>query len=282
MTDDLTLDDLPQPIETGTVAPGTLSVDDDNPNTMPNDLFDVLCDRIRTRGWIGNAIIVDEDGLIADGEHRWKAAQEIGLSEVPIKRYDLTDAQRRVIRQELNKINGSHDDLLDAQEYNTLVNEGLDEPLRELTAARDEDVDGLLDEMAERDLAPDDVQDLLAGGGMDVKYTDKIETPEYEPTQDEPPALTALYDDERFQELLAVIDDADLPEDVAAFARLAAHRHIVFDYEHIAEYYAHASPEVQAVFEALTLVIVDVDQAIEQGFVDFAETELEGVTGDAA
>jgi hypothetical protein len=281
MTDDLTLDDLPQPIEDGTAAPGALAVDDDNPNSMPDGLFDLLCDRIRTRGWIGNAIIVDEDGLIADGEHRWKAAKEIGLSEVPIKRYDLTDAERRVIRQELNKINGTHDDLLDAQEYNTLVNEGLDEPLRELTEARGEDVDDLLDEMAERDLAPDEVQDLL-DGGMDVEYTDKIETPEYTPTRDEPPPLAACYDDERFQELLAVIDDADLPEDVAAFARLAAHRHIVFDYENIAEYYAHAPAEVQAVFEALTLVIIDFDQAIEQGFVDFAETELDGVEGDAS
>ncbi len=41
----------------------------------------------------------------------------------------------------------------------------------------------------------------------------------------------------------------------------------VFDYEQIAEYYAHAPAEVQELMERSALVIVDFGRAIEDGFV---------------
>lgn len=49
--------------------------------------------------------------------------------------------------------------------------------------------------------------------------------------------------------------------------RAAATRHIVFNYERIADYYASASKEVQELMEQSALVIIDFDKAIEQGFV---------------
>jgi len=74
---------------------------------------------------------------------------------------------------------------------------------------------------------------------------------------------------------MSLIDAAEINPDLLEFFQLAAQRHIVFDYENIAEYYAHADPDVQEVMEALTLIIVDYDQAIEQGFVDFANKVTE-------
>ncbi len=53
--------------------------------------------------------------------------------------------------------------------------------------------------------------------------------------------------------------------------RLAAYRHAVFNYEMAADYYAHATPEMQRLMERSALVIIDFDAAIENGFVRLCE-----------
>jgi len=120
-------------------------------------MFGLLVENIRDRGWVGNAIVADTEGCIADGEHRWRAAQEVGLVEVPVKFYDLTDAERRLWRQELNKISGEHDAKRDALEYDELLSEGYTEEVEALTDAADEDLDELLAE-------------LRMGGGQSPRY----------------------------------------------------------------------------------------------------------------
>ena len=47
----------------------------------------------------------------------------------------------------------------------------------------------------------------------------------------------------------------------------AARRHNVFDYSKIADYYAHASKEMQELMEKSALVIIDFEKAIELGYV---------------
>lgn len=47
----------------------------------------------------------------------------------------------------------------------------------------------------------------------------------------------------------------------------AARRHNVFNYERIADYYAHATPEMQQLMERSALVIIDFEKAIEYGYV---------------
>lgn len=144
---DLVLDDLPQPVEETTVHPEELEVDGENPNEQNDETFGLLCENMRSKGWIGNAIVADETGLIADGEHRWRAAQEIGLSEVPVKFYDIDDAERRLWRQELNKISGEHDKKRDALEYQELLNSGKSDEVNDLVSATGEDLDELLAEI---------------------------------------------------------------------------------------------------------------------------------------
>ena len=141
------LEDLPQPSFEGTVATDALETDGDNPNEMSDEQFGLLQDRMRQNGWLGGPIITDTDGLIADGEHRWRAAQEIGLDEVPVRQYDIDDAERRLWRQELNKIHGEHDTKRDALEYDYLLDAGKADEVHELTQAADEDLDELLAEI---------------------------------------------------------------------------------------------------------------------------------------
>lgn len=141
------LDELPQPERVDTVSVDSLSVDGDNPNEQSDEMFGLLCDNMRQKGWIGNHIIADTDGMIADGEHRWRAAQEIGLSEVPVKFYEIDDAERRLWRQELNKISGTHDTKRDALEYDYLLDAGKSDEVHDLVNAADEDLEELLAEI---------------------------------------------------------------------------------------------------------------------------------------
>ena len=131
-------------------------------------------------------------------------------------------------------------------------------------------------------------QQLLFDDGRDEaerKYTGKIEAPVYEPRHAKP-HLMMLSDDSKTRLLIREIDESGLPEDEKAFLRAAAWRHAVFNYERIADYYAHATPEAQRLMERSALVIIDFDSAIEQGFVklcDEIRTQyLEEYTGDVA
>lgn len=104
----------------------------------------------------------------------------------------------------------------------------------------------------------------------DGKYSSKIKAPIYEP-KNKQPHLLELYDKSKTQRLMREIQIADLPEDEKTFLRFAAQRHVVFNYERIADYYAHATPVMQKLMEQSALVIIDFDRAIELGYVVLCE-----------
>ena len=72
----------------------------------------------------------------------------------------------------------------------------------------------------------------------DEKYTKKIQVPLYEPRNKKPHVLE-LYDKEKHDKLVANIQNSDIPEEEKQFLIKASTRHIVFNYEKIADYYAH-------------------------------------------
>jgi hypothetical protein len=100
----------------------------------------------------------------------------------------------------------------------------------------------------------------------DSPYTNKTIAPIYDPTgtQHKP---EHLYDASKTNQLLADIELAEIPDDIKLFFKLAAHRHTAFNYSKIADFYATATKDVQQLFEQSALVIIDFDQAIENGFV---------------
>jgi hypothetical protein len=101
----------------------------------------------------------------------------------------------------------------------------------------------------------------------DSKYSKKIDAPVYEPTGDCPP-IVELYDKAKYEELTAKIyQDDSIDSEIKDFLLAAAARHIRFDFEQIAEFYAHAPPDLQQLMEDSALVIVDFDKAITGGYV---------------
>jgi hypothetical protein len=102
------------------------------------------------------------------------------------------------------------------------------------------------------------------------QYTAKIEAPIYEPKGERPP-LSELADKAKTIELCEEIASAEIPEEIKAFLTTAAQRHTVFNFRNIAEYYCHASPEVQHLMERSGLIIIDFQKAIQNGFVHLSE-----------
>ena len=97
-------------------------------------------------------------------------------------------------------------------------------------------------------------------------YTKKIGIPQYLPSEIKP-TLAELYNCSVYGKLMASINASNVSEEEKQFLRLAAGRHVVFNYSKIADYYAHASAEMQALMEESALVILDIDDAIANGYV---------------
>lgn len=105
---------------------------------------------------------------------------------------------------------------------------------------------------------------------LDSKYTKKIQVPQYLPSNI-CPKLDELMNTQKYGKLIAHINDADISEEEKKFLRFAASRHIIFNYAKIADYYAHASAEVQKLMEESALVIIDINDAIANGYVKLSK-----------
>lgn len=104
----------------------------------------------------------------------------------------------------------------------------------------------------------------------DNKYSKKIEVPQYLPSR-EKPNIAQLLDYSKYSKLLANINKSNVSDDEKQFLRMAASRHIVFNYAKIADYYAHSNEEMQELMEQSALVILDIDDAIANGYVKLSK-----------
>lgn len=102
------------------------------------------------------------------------------------------------------------------------------------------------------------------------KYSSKIEAPIYEPKNVKPHILE-LVNKEKTHRIIREIENSNLPYDEKNFLIDAARRHNVFNYEKIADYYAHSSKEMQHFMERSALVIIDFEKAIEYGYVKLCD-----------
>lgn len=187
-------------------------------------------------------VIVDKNNVIVAGHTRLKAAKFLGLDSVPcIVADDLTDEQVQAFRLADNKVS-------EFAEW--------DEELLALELSEIIDIDmtdfGFNFDMEEE---PEE----------DDKYTLAVNIPQYEITGD-CPTLAELVDTEKTNELIAEIEQSEVTDEEKAFLIEAAKRHSVFNYRNIAEYYAHATPEMQFLMEKSALVIIDVNNAIADGY----------------
>lgn len=102
------------------------------------------------------------------------------------------------------------------------------------------------------------------------EYTSKIKTPIYEPSAKKPHTLQ-LVDVAKTKRLINKIKSSSISEDEKSLLELCAYRHLRFNYELIADYYAHSGKEFQDLAEESGLVIIDFKKAIQYGYVKLAE-----------
>lgn len=201
-------------------------------------------------------IVVGAGNIILAGNGTYQSAKALGWDEIDIVRTTLTGAEAVAYAIADNRTG----------ELAEWDDEALASVLQSL------DGDGILEGTG---FGGDDLGELLEaitpgdGGGGDA-YSGKIEIPIYEPS-DKCPEVSDLYSNEKAAELLGGIEAAELPENIRDFLTMAAGRHVVFDYGKIADFYAHADPAIQKLFEDSALVVIDFDKAIEDGYVQLSE-----------
>lgn len=231
-----------------------------NARTHSSDQVNKIAASILEFGFANPVLVDGQDGIIA-GHGRLLAARQLGMKQVPVVVLDhLTDVQRRayVLADNRLALDAGWDEEILAGELQALSE--LDFKMN-LTGFTDDELKGYMEIGEGSGLGGSE-----GGAHGDDPYTKKIKAPIYTP-KGEMPAVGSLCDQTKTNQLMEKIEAGGIPEDVKEFLRKAAQRHSVFNYESIAEYYSHASKEVQELMEDSALVIIDFDKAIEGGFV---------------
>lgn len=218
--------------------------------------YESLKRSIETFGYV-DPIIVNKDGTVIGGHQRLSVLVDLGYTEVDVAVVDLNKHDEKALNIALNKISGEWDEAKLAAIFSELKLDGYDAT-----------VSGFQD---------DEIASMISGvvaseGEAAEAYSKKVDVPHYEITG-EAPDIAELFDRSKMLALLDDIEnDTGITEEEREFLRLAATRHVVFNYRKIAEYYAAASPAMQGLMEDSALVIIDFDRAIANGYVNLSKT----------
>lgn len=207
---------------------------------------------IKEHGQVEPVVVQKHTHKVIHGNGRLQVMAEMGFDEVACAVVDVDDQQARKLSIVLNR-SGELADWDDAV---------LTSHLTDLISY---DPDFSPDALGFSNAELEALLEVSDPSGDNI-YTAKIESPVYEITGEEPP-VEDLYETSRYSRLIEDIEAADLDPALKAFLMSAAARHVGFRYDLIAEYYAHASADVQRLFEDSALVIIDFDKAVENGFV---------------
>lgn len=206
-------------------------------------------------------IVIDAKGIVLAGNGTLTAAQELGWTEIDTIRTELEgiEATMYAIADNRTAELAEWDDKL-ADVLKSLADAGQD--------------------LGDLGFEKGDLDDLFNETSNDT-YTQKVDAPVYTPKGDNPP-IAELFDASKAEDFLSKIEASKAPEDVKAFLKKAAARHIVFDYGKIAEFYCHADKETQTLMEDSALVIIDFNKAMQLGYVKFKSDISTALEGEAA
>jgi len=232
-----------------------------NPRVIRDDAFDKLKKSIEEfpKMMALRPIVVDANNIVLGGNMRLRALQDIGYKEVPDEwvrnAADLTpeEQHRFIIADNVGFGDWDLELLLKDWSETELSNWGL--------SAEEIDFDND---------ALNDAEDIEAEFDAENPYSKKISAPTYEPTG-EKPDIKELCDTSKYRDLLVKIEQSNVSDTVKDFLMLAASRHIVFNYQNIAEFYAHLSADEQGLFEDSALVIIDFGDAIKKGYIEMTK-----------
>jgi hypothetical protein len=126
-----------------------LTGDENNPNRTTVKQQEQIWKSLHKYGW-AYPIITNKDGTYADGEQRAEICKQHGEFFAPVLRLPVSDVDRRMLRQILNKLKGKHSKELDEAEYIRILQQGEKEDLKALLESVGE---RLPEELDERDLS---------------------------------------------------------------------------------------------------------------------------------
>lgn len=185
-------------------------------------------------------IVVDENGVILGGNQRYKALQAMGKTKVKVKKVTgWSDEEKREFVIKDNIANGAwdNDKLANEWDKNKLEEWGL--PLKIASSS--------------------DYKELL-----------EVSIPYYTPAENCPES-TELADLSEVEELNSIITKLKPEKGLESLLRARAAFFAEFNFQKIADYYAHADKKTQEVMKRLGLVVVIPKEAYELGMCDFRE-----------
>jgi ParB-like chromosome segregation protein Spo0J len=108
-----------------------LTADQNNPNTTTLKQQEQIWRSLQKYGWT-YPILTNKDGTLVDGEQRTEICIQHGEFYAPVLRLPVSDVDRRMLRQILNKLKGKHNTELDNEEYVRILQQGEKEDLKAL------------------------------------------------------------------------------------------------------------------------------------------------------
>jgi ParB/RepB/Spo0J family partition protein len=153
-----------------------------NPNRQSDDDFELLLRSIEDNGFTVPIVVNRDTMTIVDGEHRWRAAQALGMEEIPVVYVDQTIEQQMTATLTHNRARGTEDVGLTAALLRDLQSLGALGAVQDSLNLTDADIALMIDNVNAPDLlAGDDFGDAWvpekgdadhAGEGSATSMTD--------------------------------------------------------------------------------------------------------------
>jgi ParB/RepB/Spo0J family partition protein len=115
-----------------------------NPNRMSEKDFELLLRSMREDGFTQPVIALRDTREIVDGEHRWRAAAHLGMTELPVVLVNMTPEQARIATLRHNRARGAEDIQLSAEVLRDLQKLGALDWAADSLMLADEEVEKLL------------------------------------------------------------------------------------------------------------------------------------------
>ena len=115
-----------------------------NPNRQSDQEFELLTKSMEEDGFTQPVVVMKSSRVIVDGEHRWRAAQYLKFTEIPVVFVDMTEAQRRISTLRHNRARGTEDMQLTAEVLRDLEKLGAMEWAKDSLMVSNDEVERML------------------------------------------------------------------------------------------------------------------------------------------
>jgi ParB/RepB/Spo0J family partition protein len=120
---------------------------DYNPNRQNTQEFELLLSSMKEDGFTTPIVVQREHHIIVDGEHRWRAATQLGFKEIPVVFVNMTPEQARIATLRHNRARGEEDIELTASLLRDLEALGALDHAADSLGMSDVDIQKLLNEI---------------------------------------------------------------------------------------------------------------------------------------